>query len=82
MITDVLIAVVLKVVSPILALLKPLNIVVQSEAIEYVFEVVSGILYFLPMGTVNTILAITLTTWIIRVIISFLRALWSILPIV
>ena len=46
------------------------------------FDVESGVLYFLPVGTINTILGITLATWVIRVIIAFLRALWGILPIV
>lgn len=82
MITDVVISLVLRIVAPIVSLLKPINIVVQSEYIDYVFEVVGGVLYFLPVGTINTILAITLATWIIRIVISFLRALWGILPLV
>lgn len=82
MITDVVLGVILRIVAPIVSLLKPLNIVVNSVYIDYVFDVVSGILYFLPVGTINTIIAITLTTWIIRIVISFLRALWGILPLV
>ena len=82
MITDVVLALVLKIVSPLLGLLKPINIVVNSVYIDYVFDVVSGIMYFLPVDTINTIIGIMISLWVFRVVISFLRALWSILPIV
>lgn len=82
MITDVVIALVLKFVSPLLMLIKPVNIVVNSVYVDYVFDVVAGIMYFLPVNTINSIIGITLSIWIIRVVVSFLRALWGILPIV
>lgn len=82
MITDVVLALVLKIVSPLLGLLKPINIVVNSVYIDYVFDVVSSIMFFLPVDTINTILGIMISLWIFRVVIAFLRALWSILPIV
>ena len=82
MITSSILMVVLKIVSPLVSLFKPINVLVNSAFISYVFDVVSDVLYFLPVGTINTILGITLATWVIRVIIAFLRALWGILPIV
>lgn len=82
MITSSILMVVLKIVSPLVSLFKPINVLVNSTFISYVFDVVSGVLYFLPVGTINTILGITLATWVIRVVIAFLRALWGILPIV
>lgn len=82
MLTTGILAVILKIVSPLVSLFKPINILVNSAFISYVFDVVSGVLYFLPVGTINTILGITLATWVIRVVIAFLRALWGILPIV
>ena len=82
MITSSILMVVLKIVSPLVSLFKPINVLVNSTFISYVFDVVSGVLYLLPVGTINTILGITLATWVIRVIIAFLRALWGILPIV
>ena len=82
MLTTGILAVILKIVSPLVSLFKPINILVNSSFISYVFDVVSGVLYFLPVGTINTILGITLATWVIRVVIAFLRALWGILPIV
>lgn len=82
MITDVIISLVLKIASPLLALLKPISIVVNSEYVSVVLEWVTAILYFFPIDTVNTILALICTTWLIRVVISFLRTIWGILPFV
>lgn len=58
MITSSILMVVLKIVSPLVSLFKPINVLVNSAFISYVFDVVSGVLYFLPVGTINTILGI------------------------
>ena len=36
--------------------------------------------YLLPMGTVQTIIAIICTLMILRLVIAFLKTLWGILP--
>lgn len=82
MITEALVSLVLKVVSPLIAFLEPLNIVVNTTHIDTAMSFVRGVLYFLPIQTVNLILASIFATWTIRVVISFLKTLWSILPIV
>lgn len=56
MITSSILMVVLKIVAPLVSLFKPINVLVNSTFISYVFDVVSGVLYFLPVGTINTIL--------------------------
>lgn len=47
-----------------------------------VFQFLRAGLYFLPVGTVLTILQIVIGLWVFRIVIAFLHSLWAALPIV
>ena len=54
----------------------------SMDGLSVVLSWVNGVLYFLPMETVNLILGLFFATMIIRLVVSFLKTLWGILPLV
>ena len=38
--------------------------------------------YFLPMGTVSTILGFILIFWVFRIVVAIIKAFWEVLPFV
>lgn len=52
-----------------------------AEACDYFFNILSGVCYFLPMGTVSAIFSIIYGLFLFRLLVSSLKALWSIIPI-
>ena len=79
MITQGLIKLLLLVITPILNLFP--NITLPPIPVEAVGQYVGGICYFLPVDTINSMLTLFMSFLIIRVIVSFLKTLWAIIPI-
>lgn len=52
-----------------------------TEACDYFFNILRGICYFLPMDTVAAIVSIIYGLFVFRLLVSSLKALWSIIPI-
>lgn len=52
--------------------------VISSSAYAYI----RSAMYFLPIGTVTVILGLILSFWIVRIIISLVKTVWDVLPIV
>ncbi len=82
MVTTGILNVIWNIVSPILARVPEISLNYDGIANTTVYQFLKAGLYFLPMQTVKTILAITVSLWVLRVIISLLHSLWSSLPIV
>ena len=52
-----------------------------EEAYNLMFEILEIVCYFLPMGTVSAIFTITVMILTARIIITVLKTLWDILPV-
>ena len=65
-----------------LSLLPDISWSVDSGAMSYFISLLRVVFYLLPMDTVVVIVSIivSFTTW--RIIVSLLRTLWDVLPIV
>lgn len=81
MLIEFLVEIALSVFSLVISLLPSFNLAGLEEAIEYVFGVLSGVCYFLPMETVSAIVAIIYSLFIFRLLVGSLRALWGLLPL-
>lgn len=79
MFTKGVIVFVLTIIRPIISKIQVVEF--SASGLELVLSWVNGVLYFLPMGTVNMILGIIFTTMIFRIVISVLKTIWGILPI-
>lgn len=75
---------VLPIVLGLFTLILPASLPVESYAnlMETVFDFLSVVFYILPAGTIFTIFSIVLAlnTW--RIIVSIIKTLWDLLPIV
>lgn len=80
MLTTPIINLILLIVSPIINRLPDISI--PTNSLSVVLSWVNAVLYFLPMGTVNLIIGIMLATMVFRLVISILKTIWGILPLV
>lgn len=80
MITGGILKLLLFIVTPIIEKLPLVSF--SMDGLSIVLSWVNGILYFLPIGTVNLILGLFFATMIIRLVIAFLKTLWGVLPLV
>lgn len=65
----------------ILSVLPGIKLTGLEAAITYFFDILEGVCYFLPMGTVSAIFSIVYALFIMRLLISTLKTIWSIIPI-
>ena len=79
MLTKGLIEAVMFVAQPLIEKLPTISF--SESGFAVVASWVNGILYFLPMQTVSMILALMLATFIYRIVISVLKTIWAVLPI-
>lgn len=58
------------------------TIVIDTDAVisGHFFSYIRAGMYFLPVGTVVTILGIQITLWVFRIVVSIVRAFWELLP--
>ena len=85
MITQGLITLLLKIITPILSLLPDISIPSLNSVgagYEMFVSYVRMALYFIPLSTVSTIFEIIILFMIVRCVVSFLKTLWAIIPIV
>lgn len=55
---------------------------VTSDLWRSAIDVVCSIAYLLPVGTIARILALSFIFLIIRIVISFIKTIWGLLPVV
>ena len=59
-----------------------INLEAAEASYDTIFGYLSMVCYFLPMDTVTAILAVTIVLFNFRIIVSILKTLWGILPII
>ena len=80
MVTSTVIDLILLVVSPIISRLPDISI--PTNSLSVVLSWVNAVLYFFQMGTVNLILGLMFATMVFRLVVSILKTIWGILPLV
>jgi hypothetical protein len=53
------------------------NAVITSNAYSYI----RAACYFLPLGTVTTILGLIVGLWGVRITVAFIKMVWDLLPV-
>lgn len=53
-----------------------------SEYLKMAFDILEIVLFVLPSGTVITIFSIIMSIQLLRIVIAFIKMIWSLLPVV
>ena len=64
-----------------LVALPTIDIDVDAVVASNAFAYIRAAMYFIPVRTVFNILSTLLTIWLFRMLISFVKMIWDILPV-
>lgn len=67
---------------PCVAALPAINIDANAVISSSFYTYIRAAMYFLPVGTVTTIMGIQIALWTFRIIVAVVRAVWDLLPFV
>lgn len=81
MITDSLLGIVFNFVSGLFELLPFMDISVDLSVSNTFLDIIGGVLYFFPWQKVLPILSIIIMLQVWRIMMSIIKALWSVIPI-
>ena len=82
MVSEFLIDIIYNIVVGLLSLLPDISWSVDSSVFSYFIGILQVAGYMLPMGTVGTIIGLIVALTTFRVIISVVRTVWELLPVV
>lgn len=82
MVTETLFDMVFALVMGLLSLLPNVSWPVNASLITNALEWLHVVCYILPLGTIKAILAIIVVLQAFRIVISLIKTIWGILPIV
>lgn len=82
MVSEFLINIIYNIVSGLLSLLPEISWSVESSAFDYFLGIIQVAGYMLPMNTVATIAALIVALTTFRIVISVVRTVWDLLPLV
>ena len=82
MVSEFFLNIIFNILTGMLSVLPDISWNIESNAFAYFLDILKVAGYMLPMGTVSTIagLIVALTTF--RIIISIVRTIWDLLPLV
>ena len=82
MVTQGLINIILRIFGSIFRVLPDISINVQNDVYVTFMDMVSGVIYLLPIDTIFIIFSIITTIWTFKILIAIPKAIWEVLPIV
>lgn len=82
MVTEGIINLVFGIVEGLLSLLPDISWNVDGTVFDIFFDVLEMVCYLLPMGTVFAIFLIVVGLTMFRVVISLIKTIWDLLPLV
>lgn len=65
---------------PALLALPAINLDADAVINSGVFTYIRAAIYFLPIGTVLSILGLQVAFWVFRIIVSLVKTVWDVLP--
>lgn len=80
MISEFILSIIFNLARSLLTLLPSVQINVDSGMYASFLDMVSGVLYFLPLNTISRIINIIFSLMLFRIIISIPKAIWDLLP--
>lgn len=82
MISEFLINIVWLIVKPLIDLLPNLEMVVEYSSFAVFLDIVSAVCYLLPMSDIVVMVGIVIAITVMRIVISFIKTIWELLPLV
>lgn len=82
MISEFFINIVFNIVSGLLSMLPDVTWSVESTAFEYFLGIIRVAGYMLPMNTVGAIAGLVVALTLVRIVVSAIRTIWDLLPLV
>lgn len=82
MVTEFVIDLIYKIVSGLLTLLPDFSWDVESSVFSYFIGILQAAGYMLPMDTVGIIVGLIVALTTFRIVISIIKTIWDLLPIV
>ena len=82
MITNALINGLLSIVSGLFSILPDFSWDVTTSSFQSFFAVIGSVAYMLPLGTIATIISLTVGFHVFRAVVSLIKTIWDLLPIV
>ena len=82
MIGELMFNIVFGIVKTLLSALPDFNLDFDTSIVSVFVDYVKMACYLLPMNTIATIVSLIFTIIIVRVVISFIKTIWELLPLV
>lgn len=82
MVVEGLMDIIFGIVEGLLSLLPDISWNVDGTVFDIFFDVLEMVCYLLPMGTVVTIFYLVISLTMFKVVISLIKTIWDLLPIV
>lgn len=82
MIFEFLMDIIFGIISRFLGLIPIVNWPSMGGSYSTAISIVSSVLYLLPVGAISSIITLIIGFTIFRIVISFIKTIWDLLPIV
>lgn len=82
MIVNSLMDVIFRMLEWVMSRLPDITWSVDTNAFQYFFSVIKAVCYLLPMGTIGTMFSIVVSIMTFRIMISLIKTVWAVLPLV
>ena len=82
MVTEFLLNIVWFILKPLLDLLPTVEINIASDTFNIFYNAVEAVCYLLPMSDIIIMVGIVFSITVFRIIVSFIRTIWELLPMV
>lgn len=82
MVSEFLINLVWALIKPLIDLMPEIELNVSIESLRFFLDACSAVSYLLPMSDIIIMIGIIIAITAFRVIISFIKTIWELLPLV
>ena len=82
MVSEFIIELVWKFIKPLLDMIPVIEFDVPAEAFTFFLDACAAVSYLLPMKDIVMMIGIIVSITMFRVIVSFIKTVWDILPVV
>lgn len=81
MITEAILDVFLGVLDFVCGFIPFFDISIDTTSFDLFFDIIKSVAFFLPMGTVYTIFNIIIAIMTFRIVVSIIKTIWQLIPI-
>lgn len=82
MVSEFFINLVWVIIKPLIDLMPAIELNVSSESLRFFLDACSAVSYLLPMTDIMIMIGIIVSITMLRVVISFIKTIWELLPLV